>query len=101
MRGGIEIFLLVPFSCSVRARIVGEVHIEGTELLRRPSFGWHVAEESGVVGGNNGHLHTGIGYICKAKAAIVLRVHAQIVLIGELLCVAGGLERGHHELILL
>ena len=84
-------FYSFPLSCSVRARIVGEVHIEGTKLLRRPSFGRHVAEESGVVGGNNSHLHTGIGDICKAEATIVLSVHAQEVLIGEFLCVAGGL----------
>ena len=80
---------------------MGKVHVEGAELVRSPFVGRHVAEEIWVEGRNNGHLHAGIGEVDTANAAFVLSGHAQEVLIAELLGVAGGLERGHHELILL
>ena len=80
---------------------MGEVHVEGAELLRFPLVGWNVAEEIRVEGRNNGHLHAGIGEVDTADAAIVFSGHAQEVLIAELLGVTGGLERGHHVLILL
>ena len=80
---------------------MGKVHVEGAELVRSPSLGWDIAEESGVERRDDGHLHAGIGKVYTADAAIVLEGHAQEVLVGELLGVAGGLKRGHHELILL
>ena len=86
---------------SVRVALVVKIDVELTKLLALPVRGRDETEALGVNDGDDGHLHAGVGEINTADAAIVFCGDAQVILVGELLGVAGWLQRGHLEGVLL
>ena len=78
--------------------IVGEVQRIGTKILGSPVLRWYVAEEIRVEGRDDSCLHTDIRNTIitrTAYAAIVISIHAQVILICKLRGVAYGLEIAH------
>ena len=82
--------------------VVLEVELEHANRLRFPAAcGWLEAEAGRVDNRDDCHGHAAVGQVDAASASVVLNKHAQIVLVVDLLGVAGSLETSHHERILL
>ena len=78
-----------------------EVELEEADRLRFPATcGFLVAEAGWVDSRDNCHGHAAFGQVL-AASAVVLDTHAQVVLVGDFLGVAGSLETSHHKRILL